>query len=131
MVAANSNHCYGLFGRQQYYVREIDALFIAGQECPLYEVPGPNSKRANNFVRDFLQVSVFRHGVQMHERGGGEFCCFRGDEIAACGQLSQCTVSVSERFSAVSVKITLSGTQYCVDWQKVTYCYICKWGLDS
>lgn len=42
--------------RQSYYIRETDALFTAGQECPLYEVPGPNSKRANNFIRDFLQV---------------------------------------------------------------------------
>ena len=31
-------------------------MFTAGQQCPLYEVPGPNSKRANNFTRDFLQV---------------------------------------------------------------------------
>ncbi|XP_012257174.2 transcription initiation factor TFIID subunit 1 [Athalia rosae] len=46
--------------RQQYFVREVDALFCAGQECPLYEVPGPNSKRANNFVRDFLQVFIYR-----------------------------------------------------------------------
>ncbi|XP_026317517.1 transcription initiation factor TFIID subunit 1 isoform X2 [Hyposmocoma kahamanoa] len=46
--------------RQAYYIREIDALFVAGQECPLYEVPGPNSKRANNFVRDFLQVFIYR-----------------------------------------------------------------------
>ncbi|KYN01312.1 Transcription initiation factor TFIID subunit 1 [Cyphomyrmex costatus] len=46
--------------RQQYYIREVDALFVAGQECPLYEVPGPNSKRANNFVRDFLQVFIYR-----------------------------------------------------------------------
>ncbi|XP_030762639.1 transcription initiation factor TFIID subunit 1 [Sitophilus oryzae] len=46
--------------RQQYYIREIDSLFVAGQECPLYEVPGPNSKRANNFVRDFLQVFIYR-----------------------------------------------------------------------
>ncbi|XP_043261805.1 transcription initiation factor TFIID subunit 1 isoform X2 [Colletes gigas] len=46
--------------RQQYYVREMDAIFVAGQECPLYEVPGPNSKRANNFVRDFLQVFIYR-----------------------------------------------------------------------
>ncbi|XP_012287016.1 transcription initiation factor TFIID subunit 1 [Orussus abietinus] len=46
--------------RQQYYVREVDALFVAGQLCPLYEVPGPNSKRANNFVRDFLQVFIYR-----------------------------------------------------------------------
>lgn len=38
----------------------MNALFTAGQECPLYEVPGPNSKRANNFVRDFLQVFIYR-----------------------------------------------------------------------
>lgn len=43
--------------RQQYFIREVDSLFAAGQLCPLYEVPGPNSKRANNFVRDFLQVT--------------------------------------------------------------------------
>ncbi|KAL0893102.1 hypothetical protein ABMA27_014741 [Loxostege sticticalis] len=46
--------------RQAYYIREVDALYVAGQECPLYEVPGPNSKRANNFVRDFLQVYIYR-----------------------------------------------------------------------
>ncbi|XP_047505448.1 transcription initiation factor TFIID subunit 1 [Pieris napi] len=46
--------------RQAYYIREVDSLFVAGQECPLYEVPGPNSKRANNFVRDFLQVFIYR-----------------------------------------------------------------------
>lgn len=46
--------------RNSYYIREVDALFTAGQECPLYEVPGPNSKRANNFVRDFLQVFIYR-----------------------------------------------------------------------
>lgn len=44
--------------RQQYYIREVDAVYVAGQQCPLYEVPGPNSKRANNFVRDFLQVHL-------------------------------------------------------------------------
>ena len=42
--------------RQHYYVREVDVIFTVGQELPLYEVPGPNSKRANNFIRDFLQV---------------------------------------------------------------------------
>lgn len=46
--------------RQQYFIREIDALYCGGQLCPLYEVPGPNSKRANNFVRDFLQVFIYR-----------------------------------------------------------------------
>lgn len=42
--------------RTGYYIREVDAFYAVGQECPLYEVPGPNSKRANNFTRDFLQV---------------------------------------------------------------------------
>lgn len=46
--------------RNSYHIREADALFTAGQQCPLYEVPGPNSKRANNFVRDFLQVFIYR-----------------------------------------------------------------------
>uniref|UniRef100_A0A146L8G5 Transcription initiation factor TFIID subunit 1 n=5 Tax=Lygus hesperus TaxID=30085 RepID=A0A146L8G5_LYGHE len=46
--------------RHSYFVREADALFASGQLCPLYEVPGPNSKRANNFVRDFLQVFIYR-----------------------------------------------------------------------
>lgn len=46
--------------RNNYWVREINALYTVGQECPLYEVPGPNSKRANNFTRDFLQVFIYR-----------------------------------------------------------------------
>ena len=32
-------------------------MFGVGQECPKFEVPGPNSKKANNHARDFLQVS--------------------------------------------------------------------------
>ena len=39
-----------------FYIREIENIYAVGQECSLYEVPGPNSKRANNFIRDFLQV---------------------------------------------------------------------------
>lgn len=46
--------------RNNYYIREVDSIFAAGQECPLEDVPGPNSKRANNFVRDFLQVFIYR-----------------------------------------------------------------------
>ncbi|KAL3880165.1 hypothetical protein ACJMK2_032430 [Sinanodonta woodiana] len=46
--------------RQHYYIREINTIYLIGQECPLYEVPGPNSKRANNFIRDFLQVFIYR-----------------------------------------------------------------------
>lgn len=44
--------------RNGYWIRVVDAIFTVGQECPLYEVPGPNSKRANNFTRDFLQVII-------------------------------------------------------------------------
>lgn len=43
--------------RHGYYIREIADMFVVGQECPLFEVPGPNSKRANTHIRDFLQVS--------------------------------------------------------------------------
>ena len=46
--------------RMHYYVREVETMFAVGQQCPLMEVPGPNSKRANNFARDFLQVFVYR-----------------------------------------------------------------------
>ena len=46
--------------RMHYYIREVETVFAVGQQCPLMEVPGPNSKRANNFARDFLQVFVYR-----------------------------------------------------------------------
>ena len=44
-----------------YTVRgDFKNLFVVGQECPLIEVPGPNSKRANSFLKDFLQVHILR-----------------------------------------------------------------------
>nr|XP_022324480.1 transcription initiation factor TFIID subunit 1-like isoform X2 [Crassostrea virginica] len=46
--------------RQNYFIREVNTIYTVGQECPLFEVPGPNSKRANNFIRDFLQVFIYR-----------------------------------------------------------------------
>uniref|UniRef100_A0A668AR43 Transcription initiation factor TFIID subunit n=1 Tax=Myripristis murdjan TaxID=586833 RepID=A0A668AR43_9TELE len=46
--------------RQGYFIREIVDIFVVGQECPLFEVPGPNSKRANTHIRDFLQVFIYR-----------------------------------------------------------------------
>ena len=39
---------------------DIKSVFVVGQECPLIEVPGPNSKRANAFIKDFLQAFIFR-----------------------------------------------------------------------
>ncbi|KAF5892473.1 transcription initiation factor TFIID subunit 1-like isoform X1, partial [Clarias magur] len=46
--------------RQGYFIREVLDIFVVGQQCPLYEVPGPNSKRANTHIRDFLQVFIYR-----------------------------------------------------------------------
>ncbi|CAG2104510.1 unnamed protein product [Medioppia subpectinata] len=46
--------------RESYHVREAETIFTVGQELPLYEVPGPNSKKSNNFIRDFLQVFIYR-----------------------------------------------------------------------
>ncbi|XP_016853318.2 transcription initiation factor TFIID subunit 1 isoform X5 [Anolis carolinensis] len=46
--------------RQGYYIRELVDIFVVGQECSLFEVPGPNSKRANTHIRDFLQVFIYR-----------------------------------------------------------------------
>lgn len=44
-----------------YFIRgDFKSIFVVGQECPLIEVPGPNSKRANSFMKDFLQVFIFR-----------------------------------------------------------------------
>ena len=44
--------------RQGYFIREIVDIVVVGQQCPLFEVPGPNSKRANTHIRDFLQVQT-------------------------------------------------------------------------
>ncbi|VDL96352.1 unnamed protein product [Schistocephalus solidus] len=46
--------------RNGLWIRRAPAAFTVGQEVPLIEVPGPNSKRANNFARDFLQVYILR-----------------------------------------------------------------------
>ena len=42
----------------RYFIRRASALFLVGQEVPLYDVPSPNSKKATVFVRDFLMVRV-------------------------------------------------------------------------
>ncbi|XP_048585830.1 transcription initiation factor TFIID subunit 1 isoform X2 [Nematostella vectensis] len=43
-----------------YYIREIGTIFTIGQQCPKFEVPGPNSKKANIHARDFLQIFIYR-----------------------------------------------------------------------
>ena len=56
----SSNDFLVIRTRNEYSIREINSFYTIGQECPLYEVPGPNSKKANNFTRDFLQVFIYR-----------------------------------------------------------------------
>ncbi|XP_032993539.1 transcription initiation factor TFIID subunit 1-like [Lacerta agilis] len=46
--------------QQGYYIRELRDIFVVGQECPLFEVPQPNSRRAKTHIRDFLQVFIYR-----------------------------------------------------------------------
>uniref|UniRef100_H2YZ45 Transcription initiation factor TFIID subunit 1 histone acetyltransferase domain-containing protein n=1 Tax=Ciona savignyi TaxID=51511 RepID=H2YZ45_CIOSA len=46
--------------RHNYFIRHVPCIFSVGQLCPLLEVPGPNSKKATNHVRDFLQVFIYR-----------------------------------------------------------------------
>uniref|UniRef100_A0A9J2P0D5 Bromo domain-containing protein n=1 Tax=Ascaris lumbricoides TaxID=6252 RepID=A0A9J2P0D5_ASCLU len=46
--------------KQGFFIRMCPTLFLVGQECPLYEVPSPNSKRATVFVRDFLLAYIYR-----------------------------------------------------------------------
>ena len=38
------------------YLRTANALFSVGQECPKFEVPGPESKKKATHMKDFLQV---------------------------------------------------------------------------
>ena len=41
-------------------IRKCPIPFVVGQECPLQEVPNPNSKKASVFVRDFLLAFIYR-----------------------------------------------------------------------
>ncbi|TKR76013.1 hypothetical protein L596_017223 [Steinernema carpocapsae] len=43
-----------------WFIRNCPQIFLVGQECPLVEVPSPNSKKASVFVRDFLLAFIYR-----------------------------------------------------------------------
>ncbi|XP_072463902.1 transcription initiation factor TFIID subunit 1-like [Notamacropus eugenii] len=43
-----------------YFLREVKDVFTVGQQCPLDEVPAPNSKMAKNYIHGFLQVFIYR-----------------------------------------------------------------------
>ncbi|UJR15997.1 hypothetical protein I4U23_002915 [Adineta vaga] len=53
--------------KNDFYIRNIDIIYIVGQECPLIEVPIPQSKRVNLFQRDLLQIYIYRLFLQSTE----------------------------------------------------------------
>eukprot|EP00124_Ichthyophonus_hoferi_P000431 Ihof_evm2s16 gene=Ihof_evmTU2s16 len=46
--------------KNKFFVREIQHIYAAGQVLPKVAVPAPNSRKANNFVRDRLAVHIYR-----------------------------------------------------------------------
>ena len=54
---------------RKYYIREVEALYVVGQELPKIEVPAPSSKKANQFLRDRIHVFIQRlFAQQTHVR---------------------------------------------------------------
>jgi len=43
-----------------FFIRECPNVFVAGQECPIYEVPSPSSKKTTEFKRDCLVAFIYR-----------------------------------------------------------------------
>ena len=52
----------------QWFIRRAPQLFLLGQQCPLIDVPGPNSKKHTNFLKDFLLVYIYRLFLQSTEQ---------------------------------------------------------------
>lgn len=51
-----------------FSIRTIKNIYIIGQQCPLIEVPIPQSKRVNLFQRDLLQIYIYRLFLQSNEK---------------------------------------------------------------
>ncbi len=45
---------------ESWYIRNVDHLYVVGQQFPLVEVPGPNSRRVTTAARDRLRAIAFR-----------------------------------------------------------------------
>ncbi|CAF0789128.1 unnamed protein product [Adineta steineri] len=53
--------------KREFWIRNINRIYIIGQQCPLIEVPIPQSKRVNLFQRDLLQIYIYRLFLQSNE----------------------------------------------------------------
>ncbi|CAF4558936.1 unnamed protein product [Rotaria sp. Silwood1] len=63
-----TNNFLIIFNRKNgFFIRNIDIIYIIGQQCPLIEVPIPQSKRVNLFQRDLLQIYIYRLFLQSNE----------------------------------------------------------------
>uniref|UniRef100_A0A0N5AW64 DUF3591 domain-containing protein n=1 Tax=Syphacia muris TaxID=451379 RepID=A0A0N5AW64_9BILA len=60
LIRTKQGYATKLKGLFLFFIRRCPVSFLVGQECPLYEVPSPNSKRATLFVRDFLLAYIYR-----------------------------------------------------------------------
>ena len=47
-----------MISSNSYYIREVDGLFVVGQELPLMEVPKLKSKANYDFTKQFAKVSI-------------------------------------------------------------------------
>lgn len=56
-----------LHRKADFYIRNVSSIYLIGQQCPLIEVPIPQSKRVNLFQRDLLQIYIYRLFLQSHE----------------------------------------------------------------
>ena len=58
-----------IFNRKTgFHIRNLNEIYLLGQQCPLIEVPIPQSKRVNLFQRDLLQIYIYRLFLQSHEQ---------------------------------------------------------------
>jgi transcription initiation factor TFIID subunit 1 len=44
----------------KYIIREIPVAYTVGQIQPLVEVPAPNSREANQFIKNRIQAYIYR-----------------------------------------------------------------------
>jgi len=63
-----SNDFLIIFNRKTgFYIRNLNKIYLIGQQYPLIEVPIPQSKRVNLFQRDLLQIYIYRLFLQSNE----------------------------------------------------------------
>ncbi|KAE8147327.1 hypothetical protein BDV25DRAFT_35575 [Aspergillus avenaceus] len=47
-------------GGSSYYIREIDRLYVAGQQFPSQDIPGPHSRKVTTVAKNRMKMLVYR-----------------------------------------------------------------------